>query len=173
MSAVKKPKTLSSIANFSAHAAPTVEGRLKVTDAIIWINVVPPDGVPRRIAAMSGESLLDVIKRHRVPGVYADCDGGDKENSMRAHQIPYDFYSAGVHCAQCSVHVPDPWYEKLNKMPSTETRRLEKRSLPNSQYSRLACCVQVRPELNEMIVVVGNNKSVVGDWFTGDNADAF
>ena len=99
LSAVKKPKTLSSIANFSANHAPAIEGRLKVSDSIIWINVVPPDGVPRRIAATSGESLLEVIQRHRVPGVHGDCGGGDKENSMRAHQIPYDFYSAGVHCA--------------------------------------------------------------------------
>jgi hypothetical protein len=85
LSAVKKPRTLSSIANFSAHAAPAIEGRIKVTDSIIWINVVPPDGVPRRIAATSGESLLEVIQRHRVPGIHADCGGGDQENSMRAH----------------------------------------------------------------------------------------
>lgn len=71
------------------------------------------------------------------------------------------------------MHVPDPWFDKLNKMPSTEVRRLEKRGQPNSQFSRLACCVRVIPELNEMIVVVGNNRSVAGDWFTGDNADAF
>ena len=36
----------------------------------VWINVVPPDGVPRRIAAFSGESLLDVIQRNNVPGIF-------------------------------------------------------------------------------------------------------
>lgn len=148
-------------------------GRIKVTDHIVWINVVPPDGVPRRLSATSGESLLEVMKRHRVPGVHPDCDGGDKENSMQAYQVPYDFYAMGVHCAQCSVHIPDPWFDKLNKSPSTEVSRLASRSAPNSHFSRLACCVQVRPELNEMIVVVGNNRSVSGDWFTGDNPDAF
>ena len=60
-------------------------GRIKVTDHIIWINVVPPDGVPRRIACNSGESLLESLKRHRVPGIHPDCNGGDKENSMQAH----------------------------------------------------------------------------------------
>lgn len=153
---------------------PNVEGgRIKVTDHIVWINVVPPDGIPRRVAATSGESLLEVMKRHRVPGMFPDCDGGDKEHQMQSHQVPYDWYSMGVHCAQCSVHIPDPWFEKLNKKPSTETRRLESRSSPNSSFSRLACCVQVRPELNEMIVVVGNNKSVNGDWFTGDDINTF
>ena len=50
---------------------------------------------------------------------------------------------------------------------------MEKRAQANSHFSRLACCIQIRPELNEMIVVVGNNKSVNGDWFTVDNPDSF
>ena len=38
---------------------PAVEGgRIKVTDKIVWVNVVPPDGTPRRMAAFAGESLL-------------------------------------------------------------------------------------------------------------------
>ena len=108
-----------------------------------------------------------------MPGIAADCEGGDKENSMRPFQIPYDYYSAGVSCGMCSVHIPDPWFEKLNRKPSSEVNVLEKRTIPNSQYSRLACCIQVRPELNEMIVAVGENQSVNGDWFTGDTPDAF
>ena len=97
---------------------PAVEGgRIKVTDKLIWINAIPPDGVPRRMAAMSGESLLQVLERHNVPGIFPDCRGGDNENQMAPYQIPVDFYSAGVHCAQCSVHVPDPWFDKLNKKP--------------------------------------------------------
>jgi hypothetical protein len=147
-------------------------GRIKVVDEMVWVNVVPPDGVPRRMSGMPGESLLHVLKRHRVPGIFPDCDGGDKENSMMPYQVPYDWYSMGVSCAQCSVHIPDPWFEKLNKMPSTEEKRLTTRVTPNSQFSRLACCIQIRPELNEMIVVIGNNKSINGDWFTGDDADA-
>ena len=87
--------------------------------------------------------------------------------------MPYDFYSMGVSCGQCSVHIPDPWYDKLNKIPSTESKQLVKRGLPNSTFSRLACCVQVRPELNEMIVIVGGNKSANGDWFSGDDSNAF
>lgn len=161
---------------FSAHGGmrPAVHGgRIKVTDHIVWINVVPPDGVPRRIACNSGESLLHALKRHRVPGIHPDCDGGDKENSMQSYQVPYDFYSAGVSCGQCMVHIGDPWFDKLNKMPSTEEKTLEKRVMPNSSVSRLACCVQMRPELNEMIVVVGGNRGISGEFFTGDNNDSF
>lgn len=60
--------------------AATPDGRIKVTDHIIWINCVAPDGVPRRMAARAGESLLEVLERHRTPGIWADCEGGDKEN---------------------------------------------------------------------------------------------
>ena len=121
---------------------PPVEGgRIKVTDHVIWINVIPPDGVPRRIACTKGESLLEAMQRHRIPGIHPDCKGGDPENSMRAHQVPYDYYSMGVSCGQCSVHIGDPWFDKTNKMPSSELKVLEKREYPNSQFTRLACCV--------------------------------
>ena len=52
-------------------------GRIKVTDHIIWVNIVPADGVPRRLACNNGESLLEAIKRHGMPGIYPDCNGGD------------------------------------------------------------------------------------------------
>lgn len=54
----------------------------------MWINIIPPDGVPRRVAGFSGESLLEVITRNKIPGIFgtnslfmniADCNGGDKE----------------------------------------------------------------------------------------------
>ena len=78
---------------------------------------------------------------------------------MKPYQIPVDYYSAGVHCAMCAVHIPDPWFDKLNKKPISEQRRIEKRDHANSGVTRLACCVQVRPHLNEMVVVVGDNMS--------------
>lgn len=151
----------------------TPEGRIKVTDHIVWINCVPPDGVPRRMAARAGESLLEVLERHRTPGIWADCEGGDKENSMRPYQVPIDFYTAGVSCAQCAVHIPNPWFDKLNKKPETEDRRLTTREEGNSTFVRLACCVKVRADMNEMVCVVGNNRSVDGEWFNGDDSQAF
>mmetsp|Transcript_40887 Transcript_40887/g.53570 ORF Transcript_40887/g.53570 Transcript_40887/m.53570 type:complete len:163 (+) Transcript_40887:99-587(+) len=151
----------------------TPDGRIKVTDQIVWINCVPPDGVPRRMAAFAGESLLEVLERHSTPGIWADCEGGDKENSMRPYQVPVDFYSAGVHCAQCAVHIPNPWFDKLNRKPDTEVRRLTTREEGNSSFVRLACCVKVRPDMNEMVCVVGNNRSTDGEWFGGDNPQAF
>jgi hypothetical protein len=63
----------------------------------VWINVVPPDGIPRRVAGYHDESLLEVIKRSHVPDIYGktinlfyiiliyidDCQGGDAE--MKPH----------------------------------------------------------------------------------------
>ena len=153
---------------------PAVEGgRIKVTDQIIWINCIPPDGVPRRYAGYAGESLMEVLERNKTPGIHSDCQGGDKEYSMQPHQVPYDYYSAGVSCGQCSVHIGDPWFEALNPKHSYEKRRLDTRELGNSMFSRLSCCIKVKPELNEMVVVVGNNMSVDGDWMIGDDPNAF
>ena len=151
----------------------TEGGRIKVTDQIIWINCIPPDGVPRRMAGKAGESLLEVLQRHKTPGIWADCDGGDNEYSMQPHQVPFDYYSAGVSCGQCAVHIPDPYFDKLNPRHSSENKRLTTREDGNSEFVRLACCVKVRPDMNEMVCVVGNNRSIEGNWLAGDDPNAF
>ena len=79
----------------------------------------------------------------------------------------------GVSCGQCQVMVSDPFFSKLNAKPTTETRVLERASSTYDENSRLACCVQIRPELNEMVCVVGHNRSVDSDWFSGKDGDAF
>ena len=69
---------LSARAFGAAVLRPAVEGgRIKVTDHLIWLNVVCLDGVPRRISATKGESLLEVLTRSKVPGIFPDCGGGD------------------------------------------------------------------------------------------------
>ena len=92
---------------------------------------------------------------------------------MQPHQVPYDYYSQGVHCAQCSVHIPNPWFDMLNKQPETEQRRITTRDDNNSSFMRLACCVQIRPELNEMICAAGENRTANGEWFAGDDPWGF
>ena len=64
---------------FGSHALrPSEEGgRLKVQDQIVWVNVLPPDGIPRRYAGFSGESLLEVLERNNTAGIHADCRGGE------------------------------------------------------------------------------------------------
>ncbi len=144
-----------------------------MSDQIIWINVLPPDGIPRRYAAFSGESLLEVLDRNRTAGIFSDCQGGDNEFTFGPSQVPYDYFSSGVSCGQCQVVISDPFYDKLNKKPSTEIKVLERAASFYSENSRLACCIQVRPELNEMVVVVADNRSADGEFFSGKNGDAF
>ena len=69
--------------------------------------------------------------------------------------------------------IADPFADKLNKMPSTEIKCMDRMASPQAANSRLACCVQVRPEVNEMIVIVADNRSNDGDWFQGDRVDSF
>ena len=97
--------------------------------------------MPRRYAAQKGESLLDVLQRNETPGVFADCAGGDTEHTMKPYQVPYDYYSAGVACGQCHVIVSDPYASKLNPMPSTEKKVMDRVASTQHENSRLACCV--------------------------------
>ena len=80
----------------------------------------------------------------------------------------------GSTCGQCHVIISDPYFDKTNKIPSSEQKTLD-RAIDGSSHenSRLACCVNVRPELNEMIVVVANNRGVDGDYFSGKDPAAF
>jgi len=58
------------------------------------------------------------VSNNNIISNSADCNGGD--NELKPYQIPVDFYTSGVSCAQCSVVIPDPWYEKCNKTLSFE-----------------------------------------------------
>ena len=152
----------------------TEGGRIKVAEQIIWVNVVPPDGIPRRYVGYSGESLLAVLDRNYTPGVHSDCGGGDREHTFAPHQVPVDYYSMGMSCGQCQVIISDPHFDKSNKVHSAEQTTLDRAVLNATvENSRLACCVQLRPELNELIVVVANNRSQDGDWFSGKQGDSF
>ena len=135
--------------------------RPKVKDAIVWINVTPHDGIPRRVAAFEGETLLSAIERYNIGGIPADCAGGDPE--FPAWMQPYDYYSSGVYCSKCQVAIPDPWYNKI-PMPSTEKDNIDGAFEPISDHSRLACCIEVRDWMNEMPVTIGANRSIEGEW---------
>ena len=76
----------------------------------------------RRVGAWPGETLLDAIQRHHIPGIPAECQGGDKE--FPAWVQPYDYYSTGVHCGKCAVNIPDPWNGRIY-VPDTEKQVLE------------------------------------------------
>ena len=106
--------------------------------------------------------MLVSLQRYHVPGLPADCGGGDVE--MPAYQQPVDFFSHGVGCAQCQVILSEEFAKSI-PMPSTEKTRLEMNPQPTTENSRLACCMQVRPYMNEMTVVIGNNREQdQGTW---------
>ena len=88
--------------------------------------------------------------------------------------MPYDYYSMGASCGQCHVIISDPFFDKTNKIPSTEQRTLDRAvEGATNQNSRLACCVNISPALNEMIIIIGTNRSHDGDYFSGKDPAAF
>ena len=110
---------------------------------------------------------MHAMMRHEIPGWFPECQGGDQEQTFQPHQVPYDYYSMGVGCGQCQVIIQEPFYSQLNKKPSTEVNTMERMSELYAENSRLACCVQVRKEHNEMIAIVGDNRSGESEWFGG------
>ena len=113
------------------------------------------------------------MMRHKTPGIYADDGGGDPEHTFAPHQVPFDYYSTGVATGQDHVIIPEPFFSMTNKKPSIEQKVLDRCSSVQAAQSRLASCVQIRPELNEMIVTVADNKTTDGDWFSGSDPEAF
>ena len=138
-------------------------GRPTVKDSLIWINVTPHDGIPRRVGAWPGETLLAAIERHNIFGIPADCEGGDPE--FPVWMQPYDYYSVGVMCSKCQVVIPEEWNARIAK-PDVEREYIEGANDPITDASRLACCIEVRDWMQEMPVHIGVNRSISGEWMS-------
>lgn len=92
---------------------------------------------------------------------------------MKPYQVPVDYYTHGVGCGQCQVVIADPHFDECNKVLSFEELRLLRNPTAMATNSRLACCVRLTPNLNEMICMVGHNREQSGDIFTGSDPNAF
>lgn len=80
------------------------------------------------------ETLMEVSRRHGIPGVIGDCGG---------------FMS----CATCHVHVAPEWLAKLGAAPESEREMIAMTADPRPE-SRLACQIWVVPELDGLTVRV-------------------
>ena len=92
---------------------------------------------------------------------------------MKPHQVPVDYYTHGVGCGQCQVVIADPHFDECNKVLSFEEIRMLRSPTNLATNSRLACCVRLTPNLNEMICMVGHNREQSGEFFTGSDPGAF
>ncbi|KAF3652515.1 hypothetical protein BC332_17587 [Capsicum chinense] len=143
---VRNPSILS-ITRSSAAAAgsgsSTRTGSAKVSDRIVKLFAIDPEGHKREIIGLSGQTLLKALTNNGL----IDPD------SHRLEEI--DACSS-----ECEVHIAQEWLEKLPQASYDEEYVLKKNSRARvlNKHSRLGCQVVLSPELQGMVVAIPEAK---------------
>ncbi|MDT0203451.1 2Fe-2S iron-sulfur cluster-binding protein [Nocardioides sp. AE5] len=85
-----------------------------------WVSFTDPAGDTLVVDARVGESVMQVARRHRIPGVLADCGGF-------------------MQCATCHVYVDEADRAGLPPMSEDEDMMLEGTASERLAGSRLSC----------------------------------
>lgn len=131
------------------------KGIPKVTDKMVWIYLIDPDGQKHAIAGMEGESMLRVLEQAKIdiPGY---CRGGDA--LIPETEDPVDPLRSGPTCSECQIEVAEPWVNYLKPMGIWEKDRLIKSDTGFfTPQSRLACCFTVEKWMNGMQIIIPYN----------------
>lgn len=96
---------------------------------------VLPDGSRHGFDAPAGMSLMQAATSQGVAGIVAECGG------------------SGI-CATCHVQVDASWIERLPPPDRNEHDLLEFVATGREKGSRLACQIQLTPELDGLTVTV-------------------
>ncbi|CAN4101157.1 unnamed protein product [Withania somnifera] len=127
----------------SASASSTRSGSAKVSDRIVKLFAIDPEGHKREIIGLSGQTLLKALTNHGL----IDPD------SHRLEDI--DACSS-----ECEVHIAQEWLEKLPEASYDEKYVLKKNSRARvlNKHSRLGCQVVLSPELQGLVVAIPEAK---------------
>jgi 2Fe-2S ferredoxin len=98
--------------------------------SIVFIH---PDKRSQRIAATTGDSVMQVATGHGVDEIVAECGG----NAM---------------CGTCHVYVDEGWLARLAAMSEEENELLDGVAAGREPNSRLSCQIKVTPELDGLVV---------------------
>ncbi|MFX9848089.1 hypothetical protein ABTP16_19760, partial [Acinetobacter baumannii] len=128
--------SLSIVRSFSSSSA-------KVSDRIVKLSAIDPDGNKCEVVGLSGHTLLKALANKGL----IDPD------SHRLEDI--DACSA-----ECEVHIAQEWMDKLPP-PSYDEQYVLKRNSRNrvlNKHARLGCQVLLSPDLQGMVVAVPEPK---------------
>lgn len=103
------------------------------------IVYIESDHTEHAIDVPNGYSLMEGAIKNGVPGIVAECGGG-------------------LACATCHIYISAPWKDKLNPPEEDELAMIEFASAV-TEDSRLACQIEVGPELDGMVVEIADNQS--------------
>lgn len=99
------------------------------------VTFVQASGERRTVQGLDGESVMQVARRHGLPGIVADC-GGE------------------LSCATCHVMVDEQWLAAVPVRSPDEEEMLECTAEMPTACSRLACQVRLTPALEGLVVHV-------------------
>jgi len=96
------------------------------------VTYIAHDGARHTIELTDGESLMLGAVEHRVPGIDGDCGGC-------------------AACGTCHIHVHPDWLAKAGLASDAERKMLQFADGARED-SRLACQIQMREELDGIVV---------------------
>ena len=95
------------------------------------------DGSSQTVEAKTGETLMHEALRHGVTGIIGECGGS-------------------CMCATCHIYLEDPERFGLGSISEMEETMLELEGEDVTPDSRLACQIEVSPELEGLTVTVAH-----------------
>ena len=105
----------------------TTATALRHEEDFMMLNVRLPGGTPRRVPALDGMTLMEILRADAIP-IIAECGG------------------AAV-CATCHVRVFPAWAGMLSPPSDEELAKLDE--IPGADdASRLACQIVLTPDLD-------------------------
>uniref|UniRef100_A0A6N2MYJ5 2Fe-2S ferredoxin-type domain-containing protein n=1 Tax=Salix viminalis TaxID=40686 RepID=A0A6N2MYJ5_SALVM len=135
------PFTKSILTRSSATASATASA--KVSDRIVKLSAIDPDGQKREIVGLSGHTLLKALTNN----------GLIDPASHRLEEIE-------ACSAECEVSIAQEWLEKLPPRSYDEEYVLKRNSRARvlNKHSRLGCQVVLTKDLQGMVVAVPEPK---------------
>jgi 2Fe-2S ferredoxin len=96
------------------------------------VTYVEVNGTVHEANLPTGLTVMEGARRDEIPGIDADCGGA-------------------CSCGTCHVYVDEAWVERVGPPGANEKDMLEL-AVDVRPNSRLSCQIQVRPELDGLIV---------------------
>ena len=116
------------------------------------MNIIGANGSIQRLPGWPNEPLNSTMNRHVIADFHANCNGGDILRRY-SDDVVAENYTHAPYCGKCHIVVSEPWYTYMKpRVHPVELDTLEKTNQNVFPNSRLACCIALKPWMNDMII---------------------
>lgn len=109
-----------------------------MNDNALVLNVITMDGKTHVIQALSGWSVMEMIRDAGLSGMKAECGGA-------------------LSCATCHVYIDAAWAARIDAARPEERAMIDDQATAPTPTSRLSCQIIMRDDLNGMVVTIAPN----------------